>query len=37
MEAEKLEEKGVPDGMSKNQWKKLLKQQRIEQGRAEWK
>ena len=28
---------GIPEGMSKNQWKKLLKLQRIEQGRAEWK
>lgn len=27
----------IPEGMSKNQWKKRLKQQRIEQGKAEWK
>ena len=26
-----------PEGMSKNQWKKQLKKQRFEQGRAEWK
>ena len=26
-----------PEGMSKNQWKKQLKQQRLAQGRAEWK
>ena len=26
-----------PEGISKNQWKKKLKQHRREQGRAEWK
>ena len=26
-----------PEGMSKNQWKKQLKKQRLAQGRAEWK
>ena len=26
----------IPEGMSKNQWKKQLKKQKIEQGRAEW-
>ena len=39
MEAQRGEEAGggMPEGMSKNQWKKLLKRQRIEKGRAEWK
>ena len=36
-EHEKVPEDYIPEGMSKNQWKKRLKQQRIEQGRPEWK
>ena len=27
----------VPEGMSKNQWKKMLKRKKYEEGRQEWK
>ena len=26
----------IPEGMSKNQWKKLLKRKKYEEGRQEW-
>ena len=29
-------ESHVPEGMSKNQWKKILKKNRYEEGRPEW-
>ena len=29
-------ESHVPEGMSKNQWKKMLKKKRYEEGRPEW-
>ena len=35
-EAGEFQEKRISEGMSKKQWKKLLKRQKIEQGRAEW-
>lgn len=35
-EVEKFGERSIPEGMSKNQWKKVLKRQKMEQGRAEW-